>query len=191
MTSHTKPSVIFVLGGPGAGKGTQCARLVTEFGYVHLSAGDLLRIEMNSGSKHGTMIAEMMNNGQIVPSEVTVGLLDKAMKESGKSRFLIDGFPRNEENNNSWEKEMKGKAEVQTVLVVDCPENIMMDRLIKRARGDDKVDTIMKRFQTFKSQTQPVIAYYAQQNKVLRVNGDQSEDVVWAEVRAAVEKLNQ
>lgn len=93
-------------GGPGAGKGTQCANIVKEFGFIHLSAGDLLRAEMNSGSKHGEMISTMIKNGQIVPSSVTVGLLDKAMKESGKTKFLIDGFPRNDENNSSWEKEV-------------------------------------------------------------------------------------
>jgi UMP-CMP kinase len=61
---------------------------------------------MNSGSKHGEMISTMIKNGQIVPSEVTVGLLEKAMQASGKSKFLIDGFPRNEENNGSWEKQV-------------------------------------------------------------------------------------
>jgi len=61
---------------------------------------------MNSGSTHGQMISNMIKNGEIVPSVVTVGLLDKAMKASGKHKFLIDGFPRNEENNNSWEKEV-------------------------------------------------------------------------------------
>jgi UMP-CMP kinase len=61
---------------------------------------------MKSGSKHGEMIANMIKNGQIVPSEVTVGLLDKAMKASAQSKFLIDGFPRNEENNNAWKREV-------------------------------------------------------------------------------------
>jgi len=98
------PIVVFVLGGPGAGKGTQCQNIVQNFGFVHLSAGDLLRSEISSGSTNGQMISTMIKNGQIVPSEVTVGLLEKAMKESGKSKFLIDGFPRNEENNGSWEK---------------------------------------------------------------------------------------
>jgi UMP-CMP kinase len=79
---------------------------VKEFGFVHLSAGELLRTEMNSGSPHGKMISDMIKNGQIVPSEVTVGLLDKAMKESQSNKFLIDGFPRNEENNSAWVKEV-------------------------------------------------------------------------------------
>lgn len=99
-----KPLVVFVLGGPGSGKGTQCTRIVNDFGYVHLSAGDLLREEMNSGSKHGEMISTMIKNGEIVPSVVTVNLLKTAIEKSGKDKFLVDGFPRNQENNSSWEE---------------------------------------------------------------------------------------
>ena len=65
-----QPTVVFVLGGPGAGKGTQCANIVRDYGFVHLSAGDLLRAHMKSGSKDGNMVADMIKNGQIVPSEV-------------------------------------------------------------------------------------------------------------------------
>jgi len=129
---------------------------------------------MNSGSQHGTMIAEMIKNGQIVPSHVTVNLLEKAMKESGKQRFLIDGFPRNEENNNSWQKEMHGKANVYAVLFFDCPEEVMQQRLLKRGessgRTDDNIESIKKRFHTFKDQTMPVIEFYGKQNKVHKVS---------------------
>ena len=85
--------MVFVLGGPGAGKGTQCANIVKDFGFAHLSAGDLLRAHMKSGSPDGNMVAEMIKQGQIVPSEVTVNLLLDAMRASGKDKFLIDGFP--------------------------------------------------------------------------------------------------
>jgi UMP-CMP kinase len=97
-------AVVFVLGGPGAGKGTQCTNIVRDFGFEHLSAGDLLRAHMKSGSPDGNMVAEMITQGQIVPSEVTVNLLLAAMAASGKQKFLIDGFPRNTENRDAWEK---------------------------------------------------------------------------------------
>ncbi|CAM9945672.1 unnamed protein product, partial [Sphacelaria rigidula] len=91
--------VIFVLGGPGSGKGTQCERLATEYGYVHLSAGELLRQERESGSKDGQLIDEYIREGRIVPVAISLGLLQRAMKASGPfSRFLIDGFPRNSDN---------------------------------------------------------------------------------------------
>jgi hypothetical protein len=95
---------VFVLGGPGAGKGTQCSNLIRDYGFCHLSAGDLLRAHVKSGSKEGNVVADMIKNGQIVPSEVTVGLLQSAMTASGKEKFLIDGFPRNDENRGAFEK---------------------------------------------------------------------------------------
>lgn len=97
-------SVIFVLGGPGSGKGTQCANLVCGYGFTHLSAGDLLRAEQDRpDSQFGNMIREYIREGTIVPMEVTVQLLENAMTEvverskeqtgqdKGKGRFLIDG----------------------------------------------------------------------------------------------------
>ena len=92
--SPDKTSVIYVLGGPGAGKGTQCANLVRDYGFTHLSAGDLLRAEQDrEGSEFGSMIKEYIADGKIVPMEVTVQLLENAMmdQDKGKGRFLIDG----------------------------------------------------------------------------------------------------
>lgn len=103
------PMVVFVLGGPGAGKGTQCANLVRDYGYTHLSAGDLLREHIKSGSKEGNMVADMIKNGQIVPSEVTVGLLADAMLAAKNDKFLIDGFPRNAENRAAFEREVRAE----------------------------------------------------------------------------------
>jgi len=77
-------TVIYVLGGPGAGKGTQCSKLVAEKEFVHLSAGDLLRAEQQrEGSEKGAMIKEYIKEGKIVPMEVTIGLLQEAMKQVG------------------------------------------------------------------------------------------------------------
>lgn len=91
-SEHT--SVVFVLGGPGAGKGTQCAKLVEDYGFTHLSAGDLLRAEQDrEGSEFGDMIKKHIREGEIVPMEVTVQLLENAIGDvdKGRGRFLIDG----------------------------------------------------------------------------------------------------
>ena len=97
---HDKPRVIFVLGGAGSGKGTQCAKLVENHGFVHLSAGDLLRAERDSGSENADLINKYIAAGEIVPVEITCGLIKTAMEKHGweKARFLIDGFPRNKNN---------------------------------------------------------------------------------------------
>lgn len=95
--SPDKTSVVFVLGGPGSGKGTQCANLVRDYGFTHLSAGDLLRAEQDrKGSEFGDLIKEYIRDGKIVPMEVTVQLLENAMMDvnKGEGRFLIDGETR-------------------------------------------------------------------------------------------------
>ena len=95
--SPEKVRVVFVLGGPGSGKGTQCANIVKGFGFKHLSAGDLLRAEQErEGSEFGELIKENIKEGKIVPMEVTVQLLENAMTEGlgakGEGKFLIDGM---------------------------------------------------------------------------------------------------
>ena len=86
--------IVFVLGGPGSGKGTQCAKVVEQYGFKHLSAGDLLRDEVKSGSAVGKQCEAIMKEGKLVPMEVIIGLLRAAMVKSGAKEFLIDGFPR-------------------------------------------------------------------------------------------------
>lgn len=98
LYSTEQATVIFVLGGPGSGKGTQCANLVRDYGFKHLSAGDLLREEQDRpGSEFGDMIKTYIKEGQIVPMEVTIQLLENAignaMEKESKKKFLIDGTP--------------------------------------------------------------------------------------------------
>merc|ERR1712166_527787 len=153
--------IYFVLGGPGSGKGTQCQNLVDMYGFKHLSAGDLLRAEVKSGSPDGGMISEMIRNGQIVPAHVTVRLLKNAMDKSLASTFLIDGFPRDMGNVQEWEKQLPSP---ELVMVFDCPESELEARLLKRGetsgRSDDNIASIKKRFKTFVDQSMPVIKYY-------------------------------
>ncbi|KAJ3016973.1 UNVERIFIED_CONTAM: bifunctional uridylate/adenylate kinase [Siphonaria sp. JEL0065] len=123
-------SVVFVLGGPGAGKGTQCQNVVRDYGFVHLSAGDLLREErQRKGSPYGELINNIIKEGQIVPMEITIKLLHQAMKASGGKRFLIDGFPRAIDQGQKFEEEV---VEAKMVLYYECPEEEMLKRLMKR-----------------------------------------------------------
>ena len=101
--------VIFVVGGPGSGKGTQCEKIVKEFGYTHLSSGDLLRAEVASGSERGKKLNEMMQRGELVPNKVVLDMIKEAMlanKDTSKG-FLIDGYPRQVEQGKEFEKEVK------------------------------------------------------------------------------------
>jgi UMP-CMP kinase len=158
--------VVFVLGGPGAGKGTQCAKLAANFDFVHLSAGDLLRAEKSKpGSNHAELINTYIKEGKIVPVEITVQLLLNAMDANRGKRFLIDGFPRNEDNRDGWYATAGTRANVSMVLFYDCPLEELKRRLLHRGetsgRSDDNMESIIKRFETFQRESMPVVEWYA------------------------------
>lgn len=181
LKQFEKQRVIFVLGGPGSGKGTQCARIVQKFGYTHLSAGDLLRDEVKKNSERATMIAELIKEGKLVPQEVTIELLRDAMRQYPQSPgFLIDGFPREIGQGHQFENEV---AECDLVLFFECSEQAMEERLIKRGetsgRTDDNAETIKKRFRTFVEKTMPVVEYYESLNKLRKIDACRHVDEVF------------
>jgi len=187
--SEKKITVVFVLGGPGSGKGTQCENIVQHFGYTHLSAGDLLRAEIKSGSENGAMIQNMIKDGKIVPSKVTIKLLlQRAMQESSNDKFLIDGFPRNEENRSAFES-VTG-IEPEFVLFFDCPEEELERRLLSRNQGreDDNIDTIRKRFKVYMESSLPVIEYYNSKGKVRKIDAAKPVEEVFEAVKAVFSK---
>eukprot|EP00752_Nemacystus_decipiens_P010460 g9319.t1 len=196
-TSDSTPRVVFVLGGPGSGKGTQCALIAEDeaLGYAHLSAGDLLRAERNSKSELADMINEFIREGKIVPAEVTVGLLRKAMEASGKSRFLIDGFPRNPDNLAAWEASAAGGSPVifDFALFLDCPEEVMTARIMERGRSsgriDDNEEAIRKRLVTYHESTMPIIKEFEARGKLREINSDQTIDEVAVEVRRHISTI--
>lgn len=195
--------VIYVLGGPGAGKGTQCSKLVDDYGFCHLSAGDLLRAEQQrEGSSYGELIRTYIREGNIVPMEVTIKLLENAMaaalKEArsgagwsdGKGRFLIDGFPRKMDQAVKFDEEV---CTASLVLFYQTTEEVMLKRLLKRGessgRDDDNVESIKKRFVTYKETTMPVINYYAEHGKVAEIDSTVSIEQVYENTQNVVAKI--
>ncbi|XP_045828700.1 UMP-CMP kinase-like [Trifolium pratense] len=180
---HVDSVITFVLGGPGSGKGTQCARIVETFGFKHLSAGDLLRKEVVSATEYGTMILDTIREGKIVPSAVTVKLILREMESSDNHKFLIDGFPRSEENRIAFER-ITG-SEPDFVLFFDCPEEEMVKRVLSRNQGriDDNIDTIKKRLKVFEALNLPVVDHYERRGKLHRINAVGTEDEIFEQVR--------
>ncbi|KAG5437528.1 hypothetical protein PCANB_000956 [Pneumocystis canis] len=178
-----KVTVLFILGGPGSGKGTQCTQLVKDYGFVHLSAGDLLRKEQaRPGSIYTSMIQQSMQEGQIVPMHVTIALLKHEMVQSvekGKKRFLIDGFPRKIDQCLAFEKNV---CPCQFTLNFYCPEHVMMERLLARGRRDDNIDTIKKRFKTHQELTIPVIKYMEEQKKLVQISCENSIETTYQQI---------
>ncbi|OAL70075.1 uridylate kinase [Trichophyton violaceum] len=200
--STDEVTVVFVLGGPGSGKGTQSAKLVKDYGFSHLSAGDLLRAEQDrEGSQYGDLIRHNIREGIIVPMEITVTLLSNAMaaileekkkkdENSGErtSRFLIDGFPRKMDQAIYFEETVCPSA---GTLFLSCPEDVMLDRLLKRGetsgRDDDNIESIKKRFRVFEETSMPVVNYYKKMGKVMSVSAVGTETEVTARIHKEIE----
>ena len=140
------PKIIFVLGGPASGKGTQCEKIVEEFGFTHISTGDLMRQEIQKGSKEGEQVKKIVAAGGLVPFELTVQILINALIATPSKTYLVDGFPRAIDQAIYFEKQV---TEVHSILFYDVPHEIMLQRCMKRAetsgRSDDNAETIKVR----------------------------------------------
>ncbi|XP_035577025.1 adenylate kinase isoenzyme 1 isoform X4 [Canis lupus dingo] len=169
-----KTKIIFVVGGPGSGKGTQCEKIVQKYGYTHLSTGDLLRAEVSSGSARGKMLSEIMEKGQLVPLETVLDMLRDAMvaKVDTSKGFLIDGYPREVQQGEEFERRI---GQPTLLLYVDAGPETMTQRLLKRGetsgRVDDNEETIKKRLETYYKATEPVIAFYEKRGIVRKSSG--------------------
>eukprot|EP00915_Cephaloidophora_sp_WS-2016_P004194 GHVH01005640.1.p1 GENE.GHVH01005640.1~~GHVH01005640.1.p1 ORF type:complete len:195 (-),score=19.02 GHVH01005640.1:57-641(-) len=186
MSTENKPVVVFVLGGPGAGKGTFSKLIQEKYGYHHISAGDCLREEMaNPNSHEGASISKHIKEGTIVPVEVTCNLLKKKMKNLGWSceKFLIDGFPRNQNNLDGWNKIMGDEVEIRFCLSVTCPEEVMEKRLLQRGqtsgRTDDNIESIRKRFRTFNDETADIISHFADKGLCKTLVNESTIEEAW------------
>lgn len=184
------PDVVFVLGGPGAGKGTFSDRIVQQFGYKTLSAGHLIRAELQRpGSEKAALIESRLKEGKLIPSEITVGLIEDEMQRQGwDGRYLVDGFPRSVENFTVWNSILGSKVNLKFTFLIECSEKVMEERLINRGktsgRSDDNIETIRKRFVTHQEETVPVIDVLANEVPIKKVNSDPGIDNVWSEVVA-------
>jgi len=188
--THGSPGAVLVVGGPGSGKGTLCARIAEEFGYRHLSAGELLRAEcQREGSQLGGMIEETIRAGGMVPSAIVASLLERAMRDAGwaEASFVIDGYPRSAEQLEGWKEVLESRIRVLCCFHLDVGREVMRSRLLARAgssgRADDEAATIERRFATFEAETGPVVGYFESRGLLVHVDGEQSADAVAADAR--------
>lgn len=187
-TKDDKPIVIFVLGGPGSGKGTQCANIIKQYKeFTHISTGDVLREEVTKKGKSADIISSLQAEGKLVPSDILVNIIKDKLKESKGGKFLLDGFPRNEENDQVWNKIIGKEAETPFLLYFHCSSETMKERILGRAktsgRSDDNEEAIVKRLKVFESQTIPIVEKYKKNNKVVQIDCEKNPDDVFVEVK--------
>lgn len=168
-----------------------------EYGWVHLSAGDLLRDERKKGGERAVLIEEYIVQGRIVPAELTVSLLKSAIEShvaEDRTQFLIDGFPRNVDNLSGWKKVMGSYVELLFVLFFDCSEEAMQVRLLDRGitsgRSDDNEVAIKKRFETYSRESRPVIERYEKTGRAVKIDANVDADTVWSNVKDVFAKID-
>ena len=202
---------IVLLGGPGAGKGTQAQKLVAEFGFAHISTGDLLRAAIKEGSKLGKKAKGYMDAGQLVPDDLVIDLVKERLEaDDAQKGFLLDGFPRNTAQAVTLDSELAAMGRtLDAALLVAVDPSVIVERLSSRRtcrscgytapagvdacprcggemyqRDDDKPETIQHRLDVYATQTAPLIEYYKGHSILKEVDGDRPVDEVYADAKA-------
>lgn len=206
---------LLIMGLPGAGKGTQAAKIVEEFGVAHISTGDMFRATMANQTEMGTLAKSFIDKGELVPDEVTNGIVKERLaqddiKEKG---FLLDGFPRTIEQAHSLDQILVDLGlELDGVINIEVDPSCLLERLSGRIihretgetyhkvfnppadykeedyyqREDDKPETVKRRLDVNIAQGEPIIAHYRELGLVSDIQGNQDIDDVFADVKKAI-----
>ena len=202
---------IVLLGAPGAGKGTQAQRLVADYGVAHISTGDLLRAAVKAQSELGVAAKKYMDAGELVPDQLVIDLVkERLAADDAQKGFILDGFPRNTTQAVTLDTELAAMGrELDGALLVDVPEEVIIDRLSSRRtcrdcgytagpdttvcpscagemyqRDDDKPETIKNRLDVYEKNTSPLVEYYRGQGILKVVDGNRDIDLVYTDVKA-------
>ena len=157
---------IVIFGAPGSGKGTHSARLVEEFKLDHISTGDVLRKEIKNGTELGKIAQGYIDNGQLIPDELMIGILASVYDSFKDSKGVIfDGFPRTIAQAEALKQMLEERGQKLTAMIdIQVAEETLMARLLRRAtiegRADDNEETIKKRFAVYHNQTAPLIEWF-------------------------------
>ena len=181
---------------PGAGKGTQAAKLAAHYGIAHLSSGALLRAEVTDGTKIGLIAADYLKRGDLVPDELVFEMLSAPVLEAAAhGGYVLDGFPRTlrqAEEAYRIAHEVAG-IELQAVIHLTVGRDELRNRLLARAQREGRIDDtefgITHRFKVFDAETQPLLGFYARRALLVDIDGDQPVQKVFADTTAAIDRL--
>lgn len=206
---------LLIMGLPGAGKGTQAAKIVEEFGVAHISTGDMFRAAMANQTEMGVLAKSFIDKGELVPDEVTNGIVkERLAKDDIKEKgFLLDGFPRTIEQAHSLDQILVDLGlELDGVINIEVDPSCLLERLSGRIihretgetyhkvfnppadykeedyyqREDDKPETVKRRLDVNIAQGEPIIAHYRELGLVSDIQGNQDIDDVFADVKKAI-----
>ncbi|XP_015120900.1 adenylate kinase isoenzyme 1-like [Diachasma alloeum] len=209
---NSRLPIIFVLGGPGAGKGelhpvgensegetvystywlphgTQCERLARKYDYIHISSGELLREEASKPTERGLVIDKMMGRGELIPVDLVLDLIKEKMISSLNytSGFVLDGYPREKSQAKLFEKAIRPP---DVVIYLKAEESLLKERLLGRAitsgRRDDNEETIERRIKLFLRENRALLKHYGK--ALFTINAELDMETVFNELSMLVDK---
>ena len=187
---------IVIFGAPGSGKGTQSDKMIAQYGFEHISTGDVLRNEIKNGTELGKTAKSYIDQGQLIPDELMIDILASVYDSFGKEHkgVIFDGFPRPLPQAEAHKKMLAERGhKVAAMMELDVPEDELMKRLILRGqqsgRSDDNEETIKKRLNVYHNQTSPLIEWYAKEGIHHHINGLGELDRIFGDITAVIDNL--
>ena len=187
---------IVLFGPPGAGKGTQSEKIIERFSLTHISTGDLFRKHMCEGTQLGRLAQKYMDDGNLVPDEVVVKMVEhKIRNEDNSEGYIFDGFPRTVAQAIALDTLLKKSREkISGMILLDVDKDELLKRILIRGetsgRTDDQdIDKINNRIKVYQEETLPVADYYQRQGKLFKIMGVGSVDEIFGNISEVIEKL--
>ena len=172
-------SRLLFLGPPGAGKGTQAARLCDANGMSHLSTGDLLRSEVAAGTALGQEAEAVMNRGELVSDALVLAIVESQLKGLSSEGWLLDGFPRTVPQADALEPLLDElKQPIEAVVLLELDDAVLIERLLARGRDDDNEAVIRNRLEVYRVKTSPLISFYRNKGLLVSVEANGSVEEI-------------
>ncbi|XP_053551448.1 adenylate kinase isoenzyme 5-like [Bombina bombina] len=192
--NRERPKIIFVIGGPGSGKGTQSAKMASHFGFTCVSVGEILRkqlIHHASSDRKWELIAQIISKGELAPPETTIEeLKQQFINQQDSQGFVVDGFPRDIGQAFTFEEQI-GSPDL--VIFLACSSQRLRQRLERRSaqqgRPDDNAHAIDRRLENFKQNLPLIVKYYQDKGLIARFDADREENVIFEDICCAVQGL--
>ncbi len=185
----SNPIRLVIFGRQGAGKGTQCARLVERFGVAHISTGDMLRSAVADGTELGLKAKAVMDAGDLVGDDIMVGIVRErlAQDDATSAGFVLDGFPRTTAQAEALTL-ILGDDSLHAVVDLDVPLEEVTVRMKARGRDDDTDEGIARRLELYEQETRPVLDWFASRELLVTVDGFADEEAVSERLFAAIDE---
>ena len=185
---------LILLGGPGAGKGTQAGFITQKYLIPQISTGDMLRSAVKTGSAQGLAAKAVMDRGELVSDDIIVSLVKERIQAPDCVRgFLFDGFPRTIQQAKSLDDSLRQRGTPLSIVIeLKADETELVSRMLRRAamekRPDDTPETIGRGMEVYHRQTEPLLDYYRKQNLLTSIDAMGTPDAVFGMIRDAVDK---